>query len=131
MIIDTSALLPIVLTEHDESRFLSAIVSSRSRAISVANWLEATIVVESRGDSVAGSSLEQFVRDAQIKLIDVTVEQADLARDAWRKFGRGRHRARLNFGDCFAYSLAKMRREPLLFKGDDFAQTDFEPALKR
>lgn len=130
MIIDTSALLAVVLTEHDELRFLAAIVSSRKRAMSVANWLEATIVVESRGDPVASSSLDQFIRDAQIGLIDVTVEQTELARNAWRKFGRGKHRASLNFGDCFAYSLAKMRNEPLLFKGDDFAQTDVEPALK-
>ena len=98
--------------------------------MSAANWLEATIVVESRGDPLSTQSLDRFVRDAQIELVAVTVEQTGLARIAWREYGRGNHPARLNFGDCFAYSLAKMRQEPLRFKGDDFAQTDIEPALK-
>lgn len=127
MIIDTSALLAVVLAERDEPKFLSAIVSARSRSMSVANWLEATIVVESRGDPLSTRSLDRFVRDAQIELVSVTVEQTGLARIAWREYGRGNHPA---FGDCFAYSLAKLRQEPLLFKGDDFAQTDIEPALK-
>ena len=98
--------------------------------MSVANWLEATIVVESRGDTVSTRSLDRFVRDAQVELVPVTLEQTELARTAWRDYGRGNHPARLNFGDCFAYSLAKLRKQPLLFKGGDFAQTDIEPALK-
>ena len=130
MIIDTSALLAVVLAERDEPNFLSAIVSARRRSMSVANWLEATIVVESRGDTVSTRSLDRFVRDAQVELVPVTLEQTELARTAWRDYGRGNHPARLNFGDCFAYSLAKLRKQPLLFKGGDFAQTDIEPALK-
>ena len=88
------------------------------------------MVVDRRGGALSISRFEDFLRSAEIELIPVSVSQATIARRAWRIFGRGIHPARLNYGDCFAYALAKETREPLLFKGNDFAQTDIEPALK-
>ena len=92
--------------------------------MSVAGYLESAMVVESRGGEVAGHELDVLLEKAQIELVDVTREQATAARRAWRRFGRGRHPAALNFGDCFAYALSETTGEPLLFKGDDFTHTD-------
>ena len=100
------------------------------RRMSVSNWLEATMVVDRRENAIAASLFEGFMQDGRIELMPVSVAQAGTARTAWRTFGHGIHPARLNYGDCFAYALAKEIRELLLFKGDDFAQTDIEPALK-
>lgn len=130
MIIDSSAVLAIFLQESDGRRYLRAVMDADSRRMSVSNWLEATMVVDRRGNDLAVNWLEDFMHDAQIELMPVSVSQAAIARRAWRIFGRGVHPARLNYGDCFAYALAKETREPLLFKGNDFAQTDVEPALK-
>jgi ribonuclease VapC len=130
VILDSSAILAIVLSEPDRLRYLDAMLQGVPRRMSVANWLEATMVVDRRGSALSISRFEDFLRDAEIELIAVSVSQANIARHAWRVFGRGVHPARLNYGDCFAYALAKETREPLLFKGDDFAQTDIEPALK-
>lgn len=99
------------------------------RRMSVSNWLEATMVVDRRGNALAVNWLEDFMRQTQIELMPVSVSQATIARRAWRMFGRGIHPARLNYGDCFAYALSNETGEPLLFKGNDFAQTDIEPAL--
>jgi len=129
VIVDSSALLAIVLREADRERYVDAILAASAR-MSIANWLEATMVVDRKGSQVAISRFEDFIRDAQIELVPVSMSQAGMARSAWRIFGRGVHPAKLNFGDCFAYALAKETREPLLFKGRDFAQTDVEPALK-
>ena len=98
------------------------------RRMSVAALLEAAIVVESRGGTAAGHELDLFLETASIELIPVTTEQADAARRAWRRFGKGNHPAGLNFGDCFVYALAATSDEPLLFKGEDFARTDIEAA---
>jgi ribonuclease VapC len=130
VILDSSAILAIVLREPDRFRFVDAMLETVPRRMSVANWLEATMVVDRRGGAVSISRFEDFLRDAEIELMPVSVSQAAIARSAWRTFGRGIHPARLNYGDCFAYALAKETREPLLFKGTDFAQTDIEPALK-
>ena len=130
MIIDSSAVLAIVLEEADQERFVDAIVDAPLRRMSVSNWLEATMVVDRRGTPFAADRLEEFIRDAKIELMPVSVTQGELARRAWRTFGRGLHPARLNYGDCFAYALAKETGEPLLFKGNDFAQTDIGPALR-
>ncbi len=130
MIVDSSALLAIVFREPDRFRFVDAMLDAAPRRMSVANWLEATMVVDRRGGVLSISRFEDFLRDAEIELIPVSVPQAAIARRAWQTFGRGVHPARLNFGDCFAYALSKESREPLLFKGNDFAQTDVEPALK-
>ena len=96
--------------------------------MSAANFLEAAIVIESRGGPAAGAELDRFLETAGIALVDVSSEQVQAARRAWRRFGKGNHPAGLNFGDCFAYALAKSSGEPLLFKGEDFAQTDIEVA---
>jgi ribonuclease VapC len=130
VILDSSAILAIVLREPDRFRLVDAMLETVPRRMSVANWLEATMVVDRRGGALSISRFEDFLRNAEIELIPVSVSQATLARRAWRTFGRGVHPARLNYGDCFAYALAKETREPLLFKGNDFAQTDIEPALK-
>ena len=98
--------------------------------MSVSNWFETTMVIDRRGNALAANWLDEFMMNAHIELMPVSVSQAIIARHAWRVFGRGNHPAKLNYGDCFAYALAKETREPLLFKGTDFAQTDVEPALK-
>ena len=130
MIIDSSAVLAIALREPDGRQYLHAILSATPRRMSVSNWLEATMVVDRRGNPVAVHTLEDLMLGAGIELMPVSITQGELARRAWRTFGRGVHPAKLNYGDCFAYALAKETREPLLFKGNDFAQTDVEPALK-
>lgn len=130
MIIDSSAVLAIFLQESDGRRYLRAVMDADSRRMSVSNWLEATMVVDRRGNDIAVNWLEDFIQKAQIELMPVSISQATIARRAWRTFGRGVHPARLNYGDCFAYALAKETHEPLLFKGNDFAQTDVESALK-
>jgi ribonuclease VapC len=130
VIIDSSAVLAIFLQEYDGRRYLRAVLDAEPRRMSVSNWLEASMVVDRRGNALAVNWLEEFMLNAQIELIPVSIAQASIARRAWRTFGRGVHPARLNYGDCFAYALAKETREPLLFKGNDFAQTDIEPALK-
>jgi ribonuclease VapC len=130
VIIDSSAVLAVVFREPDGRKYLRAILDGTPRRMSVSNWLEATIVVDRRGNGVAASLFEGFIQDARIELMAVSLTQAGIARTAWRTYGRGNHSAKLNYGDCFAYALAKETREPLLFKGADFAQTDIEPALK-
>ena len=128
MIVDTSAVLAILFHEPDAARFATAITMASSRRMSVATLVEATIVLESRSGPAAGYELDAFLQEAGIELEPVTPEQAQAARRAWRRFGKGNHPAGLNFGDCFAYALAEARREPLLFKGQDFELTDIETA---
>jgi ribonuclease VapC len=130
VIIDSSALLAIVLKEPERERYVDAILATPLRMMSVANWFEAAMVLDSRGDPIAAARFQEFIRLAGIALQPVTLRQAEAAREAWRVYGRGRHKAFLNFGDCFAYALARTEREPLLFKGNDFVHTDIEPALK-
>ena len=94
--------------------------------MSVVNFLEAAIVLESRSGAVAGQELDAFLEEAAIELAPVTADQAQAARRAWRRFGKGNHPAGLNFGDCYAYALAEATGEPLLFEGRNFALTDVE-----
>ncbi len=129
MIVDTSALLSVLLDEPDAACLLEAIVDAPSARMSAANWLELAMVVEERGGRLASLRLDEFVRTAGIEVAAVTVEQAAAARNAWRYFGRHKHSARLDFGDCFAYALAKTTGETLLYAGEEFARTDVEPAL--
>lgn len=129
MIIDSSALLAILNREPDAGLYETAIAAATPCRMSAANFLESAIVVESRGGSEAGNELDAFLDTAEIEIAPVTGEHAAAARQAWRRFGKGRHRAALNFGDCFAYALAQTAREPLLYKGDDFARTDIPAAL--
>ena len=128
MIIDTSAILAILFKEADADHFISAIASASSRRMSAATLLETTIVLESRSGPAAGHELDAFLKRAQIETVPVTPEQAQTARQAWRRFGKGNHPAGLNFGDCFAYALAIVTKEPLLFKGHDFELTDIPAA---
>ena len=129
MIVDTSALLAVLFAEPDARRYAQAIAEALNCRMSVANLLEATLVIEGRAGIAGGHELDLFVERARIELIPVTVEQVQAARQAWRRFGKGNHPAALNFGDCFAYALAEVSQEPLLWKGDDFALTDVEAAL--
>ena len=129
MIIDTSALLAILRGESQAPAYAEAIERAPSRRISAGSFLETAIVIDASGDPVASRRLDEFLQVAQILIEPVTVEQARIGRDAYRDFGKGRgHPAQLNFGDCFAYALAKASREPLLFKGTDFSHTDIRAA---
>ena len=128
MIVDSSAVLAVLYRDPDAERFETAIASVPSSRMSVANALEASIVVEGRGGMAAGHALDLFLKEAMIELAPVTAEQLEAARRAWRRFGKGNHPAALNFGDCFAYALAEVTGEPLLFKGEDFVRTDIEAA---
>ncbi len=130
MIVDTSAVLSVLLDEPAALRILEAIVDASAPRMSAANWLEVAMIVEERGGRLASLRLDEFFRAARIEIAEVTVEQASAARNAWRYFGRHKHSARLDFGDCFAYALAKTSGEALLYTGEDFARTDVEPALK-
>ena len=128
MIIDRSAILAILLREPDAEHFERAISAASSRRISTATLLEATIVLESRFGPAAAHELDAFLIRAQIEQEPVTPGQVEIARRAWRRFGKGNHPAGLNFGECFAYALAEATREPLLFKGRDFELTDIPSA---
>ena len=132
MIVDTSALIAILRREPDARSFTDAIDAASTRRISAGTYMEAAVVIDSNRDPVLSRRFDELIDSAQIVIEPVTETQARLAREAYRDFGKGsRHPAALNFGDCFAYALAKERREPLLFKGNDFAQTDIAPALGR
>lgn len=126
MVIDSSALLAIFLAEPERKLFLDSIFQAETRMISAANVLETGIVLEARRGESAGREFDLFVVRTNIQIVPVDGEQAEIARSAWRKYGKGRHPAALNFGDCFAYALAKFTSEPLLAKGTDFAATDIE-----
>ena len=129
MIIDTSAVLAILFAEVDAPRFADAIARAPVRLISAANFLEAGIVVDNQIGAAAGRQLDVLLSRAEIHVEAVTREHADLARQAYLDFGKGNHAAGLNFGDCFAYALARTTGLPLLFKGNDFARTDVASAL--
>lgn len=128
MIVDASAVVAVLWAEPDAKRYTDALEDAPRSRMSVVNFLEAAIVLESRGGPSSARELDYFIERARIELAPVTVRQAELARNAWRRFGRGNHSAALNLGDCIAYALAADTGEPLLFKGDDFAQTDITPA---
>ncbi|MGA2897513.1 MAG: type II toxin-antitoxin system VapC family toxin [Acidobacteriaceae bacterium] len=124
MVIDSSALLAIFLEEPDASIYASAILNDRIRLVSAATLAEASIVAIRRRQPDPIAALDILTTRLRLVVIPVDHEQALLARDGFRRFGKGRHPAGLNFGDCFSYALAKQRGEPLLFKGNDFSQTD-------
>jgi ribonuclease VapC len=130
VIVDTSALIAILRDEPEALAMAQAIEKATERRISAANWLEAAVVIDGSRDAVASRRFDELLSVARIAVAPVTELQAQIARAAYRDFGRGSgHPAGLNFGDCFAYALAKDAGEPLLFKGDDFTQTDVVPAL--
>jgi len=130
VIIDTSALIAILRAEDDASDMAHAIERGRDRRISAANYLEAAVVIDGSRDPVASRRFDELIVAADLSIEPVTGEQAQIAREAYRDFGKGSgHKAGLNFGDCFAYALAKATGEPLLYKGNDFTHTDVTPAL--
>ena len=124
MVIDTSALAAIFFGEPERQKFLEAIAAAPTRMVSAATILETGIVLESRLGDAAGREFALFVIRAKLEIVPFDAEQAELALSAWRRFGKGRHPAALNYGDCFAYALSKWTGEPLLAKGTDFEATD-------
>jgi ribonuclease VapC len=132
MIIDASAIVAIIKQEPEAAQFSRAIEAATPCRMSTASFVEAAIVIDSQGDPTVSRRYDEALRDANVELAPVDETQARIAREAYRDFGKGSgHPARLNFGDCFAYALAKASGEPLLFKGDDFSHTDVTPALAR
>ena len=128
MILDTSAVIAILRAEPEASAMAEAMSSAGARAISAVSYVEAAVVIDSSHDPIASRRFDDFFREAEVVIEPVTFRQAKIAREAYRDFGKGRHRAGLNFGDCFSYALAKATGKPLLFKGNDFSHTDVEPA---
>ena len=124
MVIDTSALIAIFLAEPDFPLLIDALERDPVRLLSAASLLETSIVLYRRYRHAGEIEIDVFVQRNDIEVVPVTLEQAAIARQAFRRFGKGHHSAGLNFGDCFAYALAKASGEPLLFKGNDFSQTD-------
>lgn len=128
MILDTSALLAVLLDESDADHFERTIGVAEVCRMSVANYLEAIMVIEGRLGDAGGREIDNYLGEAGVELVSVTLAQAQAARMAWRRYGKGNHPAGLNFGDCFAYALAEVSGESLLFKGEDFALTDVKRA---
>ena len=130
MVIDTSAIVAIALNEPEATEFEQRIADDPVRLISAATALEVTIVLETRVGDAGGREFDLWLHKVGAEVVPVDAEQMDAARRAWRRYGKGRHPAALNFGDCFSYALALIRGEPLLFKGEDFARTDSIDASK-
>ncbi len=128
MVIDSSALLAILQDEPERRALVEVIESADRRCLSVVNLVEASIVLETRRGPAAAQLLDALVERAGIEVMGVDLEQGALARRAFARYGKGRHSAGLNFGDCFAYALAQTLGDSLLFKGNDFSQTDVAPA---
>jgi ribonuclease VapC len=129
VIVDTSAIAAILFAEEEEDRFLGLLVDEPKVRISAATLAEATMVIEGRAGPETADVMDALLARVGAEICPITAETARIAREGWRRFGKGRHRAALNFGDCFTYALAIERDEPLLFKGDDFARTDVKRAL--
>lgn len=129
MVLDTSALLALLLDEPEAEAFRDALEEDETRLVSAATLLETAVVIEARKGEPGGRELDALVQAAEVEIVAVDRDQVAEARRAWRRFGRGRHPAGLNYGDLFAYALAKATGEALLFKGDDFARTDVRGAV--
>jgi len=130
MVIDTSAIVAIALNEPEALSFEEAIVDDPVRLISAATVLETAMALETRLGEKGGSELDLWLYKIGAEIVPVSAEHADQARRAWRRYGKGRHPAGLDFGDCFSYALASLTGEPLLFKGSDFSQTDIQVAVR-
>ncbi len=129
MIVDASAVVAVLFAEPDAVRYAEAITNAAEKSISALNWLEAAIAVDRRGGPIARAAFDAFFERSGIEIVPITAEHATLARQAFREWGRGQA-ADLNLGDCMAYALSRATGRKLLFKGNDFPQTDVEPALK-
>ena len=129
MILDSSAVIAVLQNEPLAPPLVAALQNAPIKRMSAANLVEAGIILQARYGDHGERELDLFVQRANLEIVPVTQEHAEYARSAYRRFGRGRHAAGLNFGDCFAYALARALDEPLLFVGGDFAQTDVRAAL--
>ncbi len=130
MIVDSSALVAILKKESNWLDLLKILDSADRVRLSAASYLETSIVLDTEHDPILSAGLDDLIAEAHIVIEPVTAEQARITRAAYRDYGRGSgHRANLNFGDCFSYALARVQREPILFKGDDFIHTDLRPAI--
>lgn len=128
MVIDTSAILAVLLGESDAEEFAKAIANDPRRLISAFSALETAIVIEAKKGEAGGRELDLFLHRSHIEIVAMDAAQAELACIAWRTYGKGRHAAGLNIGDCCSYALSKYSGEPILFKGDDFSKTDLRIA---
>ena len=131
MIVDTSAIVAVLRDEPDAESFAQAIAGAGIRRVSAVNYVEAAAVIDGSRNPIASRRFDDFFSEASFTIEEVTVEQAKIAREAYKDFGKGSgHPAQLNFGDCFAYALAKAMSEPILFKGQDFNHTDLTLVLE-
>ncbi|MBO3759296.1 type II toxin-antitoxin system VapC family toxin [Ciceribacter sp. L1K22] len=128
MVIDSSAVVAIALDEPDADELERKIADDPVRLMSTATLLELSIVIETRLGEAGSVELDHWLRAASVELVGVDIDQVEIARRAWRRYGKGRHLAGLNYGDCFSYALATATGEPLLFKGRDFTLTDIRVA---
>jgi len=128
VILDSSAIIAILRAEPEAQDFARAVISAEARRVSAVSYVESAVVIDSGKNAVASRRFDEVFRVSRIAVEAVTPRQAEIARQAYRDFGKGRHKAGLNLGDCFAYALAKEMDEPLLFKGTDFKHTDVESA---
>lgn len=129
MVIDSSAIMAIAFNEPEARPFRERIADDPVRLISAATVLETAMVIETRLGETAGADLDLWLHKVDAEIVAVSPEHADQARRAWRRYGKGRHPAGLDFGDCFSYALAKLSGEPLLVKGKDFSQTDIQTVI--
>lgn len=124
LVVDTSALLAVLLLEEDAARYAEALGAATELYMAGPNWLETSMVITGRGGVPGQREFVRFVNTLGIKVVPADLDLVETAYEGWLRYGKGRHPAGLNFGDCFSYALAKVRQEPLLFKGDDFSLTD-------
>ncbi len=129
MIVDTSALIAVLAAEPERMRFLNLLRANSDVKVSAVTFFEFGMVVDRWKEPLVSRGVEPLMSLIEAEIVAVTADTAQVAREAYATFGKGNHPARLNFGDCFAYALAKQTGEPLLFKGDDFAQTDIVSAV--
>ena len=126
MVLDSSALVAILLGEHDRRKLVERMSAAPRLLLSAVTLVEISVVLMRHASGDFEHRLDPFLERAGIQIVSVDHVQATFARDAYRRYGKGRHRASLNFGDCFSYALAKLAGDPLLFKGDDFSHTDVD-----
>lgn len=129
MVIETSALVAILLEEPEASAFLEVMASGSTLLLSAVSLLEASLVLQTRKDAPIYEELQLFIEESGIVVVPFSHAHAEIAHEAWKRYGKGRHRASLNFGDCCSYALAKSTGEPLLYKGEDFRHTDLPGVL--
>lgn len=129
MIVDASAILAVLFDEPEKAEFRDMLLMTPELVMSPVNYLEASVRADDKRHPAKGPQLDALLAGFGIQIVAVTADQAKFAREAYARYGKGNHAAKLNLGDCFAYALAKARGEKLLFKGDDFRRTDVEAGL--